>query len=158
MPTLSKPRLLLLPPWLVLVTAVQAATPGAPATAACDARDTLATLSAQANRGKSLQDAVQKAFDTSPDLCSSIKAVLTRLVNTQTSGGRKLEKDKPFNPNSAAAEYAAIHAQAEFRTELAVLLRRETDPLRRNLLEAALLHDYGKFEARDRLLRQSLPE
>ena len=159
MPTLPRPRLLLpLPLWLALVAAVQAATPPTAAPADCNARDTLVTLSAPSNRGKGLLDAVQKSFSASPTVCSSIKAMLGLLVNAKVSGGRKLEKDKPFNPNTAAAEYAAIHAQAEFSTELAALLRPETDPLRRQLLEAALLHDFGKFEARDRVLRQLLPE
>lgn len=158
MQTLNKARLLLFPAGLILAAAAQAATPPATPQGNCDTRDTLARLSDPANRGKSLQDAVMKAFDLSPGVCSSIKAVLTRLANTQVSGGRKLEKDKPFNPSTAAAEYAAVHAQSEFSTELAALLSRETDPLRRKLIEAALLHDYGKFEARDQVLRQLLPE
>lgn len=163
MPTLPGPRLPLLPllrllPGLALVTAVQAATPPGPASADCDARDTLLTLSAPANRSTGLLDAARKTFFASPAVCTSIKAVVARLVNAQVGGGRKLEKDKPFNVNTAAAEYAAIHAQAEFRAELAALLSNETDVLRRKLLEAALLHDYGKFEARDQVLRQLLQE
>ncbi len=144
---------------LALVVCSAGATTGAnsaaPENVACDVRATFAKLS-----GKALdwQDALKQAFIVPKGLCVSVMSVLDQLANDKVPSGRKLEKDKPFNPNTAAAEYAAIQAQTEFSTELAALLARETDPLRRKLVEAALLHDFGKFEARNLVLRQLLSE
>lgn len=142
--------------WLLVAAAASHA---APTTAAvpCDARDTLTKLAASGNAGTGLLAALTKAFNAPKDMCSSVQAVLLRLANNQASGGRKLEKDKPFNPSTAAAEYAAATAQADFAGELAALQAGESDPVRRRVIEAVLLHDLGKFEARDLVLNQLVP-
>jgi hypothetical protein len=94
------------------------------------------------------------AFSTSPGVCNSLKAVVTRLFNTSKAGGRKLEADRPLDLAAAEQQRQAALADPTFKAELSPLLAVEADPVRRQLLEAALLHDFGHFLARDLLLRQ----
>jgi len=143
--------------WLLVAAAAAHAAPPTAQAVPCDARDTLTKLAAGSSAGDGLIAALRKSFNTPKDMCSSVQAVLLRLANSQASGGRKLEKDKPFNPSTAAAEYAAATAQADFAGELAALQAGESDPVRRRVIEAVLLHDLGKFEARDLVLNQLVP-
>lgn len=84
--------------------------------------------------------------------CASVKAVLTRLAGKTVSGGRKLEDDRPLDVAAAEAEWKKARDDAEYQKALTVELDGETDPTRRTLLEAALLHDFGHYKARDLLL------
>ena len=111
----------------------------------CEAKSTVTTL--QSARFK-------HAFATSPEVCSSLNAVFSRLFSTSRPGGRKLEVDKPLNVAAAEQQRKVAQADPGFKAELAALLAGESDPLRQKFLEAALLHDLGHFLARDLLLQQ----
>lgn len=125
--------------------AAKVATASAPAAVSCDARTTLTRLQATN---------FDAAFSMSPGVCNSLKAVVARLFNTSRAGGRKLESDRPLDLAAAEQQRQAALADPNFKAELDPMLAAEADPLRRQLLEAALLHDFGHFLARDLVLRQ----
>jgi hypothetical protein len=85
--------------------------------------------------------------------CDSIRAVLSLIDQRQVTGGRKLEANRPFDPAAAESELS----QAQNDAELAPMLRRAaegTDHTARLVREAALLHEYGYYKARDMRVKQ----
>jgi len=128
-----------------VATAATAATAAPAARVSCDARTTLTSLQAAK---------FQAAFSLSPEACNSLKAVLSRLFNTSKAGGRKLESDRPLDVVAAEDQRQAALTDPNFKAELHPLLAIETDLLRRQVLEAALLHEFGHYLARDLVLRQ----
>ncbi len=86
--------------------------------------------------------------------CSSLKSVMKLAGGTTKKGGRKLEPDKPLDVKAAEQERATANGDAAFAKLLATELAGESDPARRLLREAALLHDEGHYKARDLLLAQ----
>ena len=132
---------------LVLLLAccgVVRADPGVPP-AKCEARSTIAGVQ---------KSTLLQAFWAGPDDCNSIRAVLGRLGSSTKAGGRKLEGDKPLNVAAAERERRVALADPAFKAQFDALLAAEADPLRRQLLEAALLDQNGHYLARDLLLRQ----
>jgi len=95
---------------------------------------------------KKLQPALMSAH------CGSVKTVLLLLVGQRKVGGRKLEGDKPLDVAAARQERQQAMADAEFREVLTHEQQGEADPQRRLLLEAAALHEFGHFKARDLVL------
>ena len=123
---------------------VASADPATPPTK-CEAKSTIAGVQ---------KSTLLQAFWAGPEDCNSIRAVLSRLGSTTKAGGRKLEGDKPQNVAAAEQERRRALADPAFKAQFDALLAAESDPLRRQLLEAALLDQYGHYLARDLLLRQ----
>lgn len=88
------------------------------------------------------------------DNCPAVGNVLALLSRDKVTAGRKLEGERPFDPAAAAAELAAARADAEISAVIAAELAGESHELRRLLLEAAVMADFGKTLARDQLLIQ----
>jgi hypothetical protein len=86
--------------------------------------------------------------------CGSLMSVLDRLTNTKKSGGRKLEEDRPFNPQAAQADLAKAQADPEVRQRLDKVRKQISDPNRRLLYEAAILDEEGYYSARDLRINQ----
>lgn len=112
----------------------------------CDPHATLANLQKNAS--------FSQVFLAGPDTCNSLLNVLKRLTVSPVSGGKKLEATKALDPVAAGRERAAAKAEADFAAELAALQAQETDPVRRLVLEAALLDENGKYAARDLVLSE----
>lgn len=88
------------------------------------------------------------------DNCPAVGNVLALLSRDKVTAGRKLEGERPFDPAAAAAELAAARADAEISAVIAAELAGENHELRRLLLEASVMADFGKTLARDQLLMQ----
>lgn len=86
--------------------------------------------------------------------CSAVVSVMKLAGSSPKSGGRKLEEDKKFDPKAAEQERAAALADPAFAAALTRELAGETDPVRRLVREAAMLHDAGHYKARDLLIVQ----
>lgn len=86
--------------------------------------------------------------------CSSMVSVMRLAGSSPRVGGRKLEGDKALDPVAAQQERQAAANDPAFATALATELAGETDPVRRLLREAAMLHDHGHYMARDLLIAQ----
>ena len=102
----------------------------------------------------SLMAALFAPLDFFSSRCSSVVQVMRLAGSSPKSGGRKLEEDKKFDPKAAAQERAAALADLAFAVALASELAGETDPVRRLVREAAMLHDGGHYKARDLLIVQ----
>jgi len=112
----------------------------------CDTRATVANLQKNAS--------FTQVFLADADTCNSLRNILKRLSGSSVSGGKKLEASKALDPVAAGRERAAAKAETEFAAELAALQAQETDPVRRLVLEAALLDENGKYAARDLVLSE----
>ena len=93
----------------------------------------------------------------SKSLCSAWNFVLQRLASAAATGGRKLEGERPLDLAVAARENEMALADPEFVADLDRLMQGETDDLRKKLLKAALLQDYGHFSACQALLLEIKP-
>jgi hypothetical protein len=94
----------------------------------------------------------QAAFSSTR--CSAALAVIKLVGSAPRTGGRKLEEGAGFNAEAAASQRNLAATDPAFAAALAQELQGETDPHRRLLREAALLHDHGHYAARDLLVRQ----
>jgi hypothetical protein len=125
-----------------------AATDTSSAAKACNTESALKGLVPQPG----LYEALKQAFNS--NACDSVIAVMKRLSQSKKVGGRKLQEPTALDPQAAQREWQAARADPEFAQRLAAALQPETDPLRRKLVEAALLHEYGHYRARDLQLQQ----
>ena len=89
--------------------------------------------------------------------CDSVRAVFRQLSNRRVLGGRKLEPDKPLDVAAAREQRATAAGDAAFVAALAQESEGETEPRRRKLIEAAMLHEHGYVRARDFALQELLP-
>lgn len=142
---------------LLFVHPVAAAAPpgqGGPA-AAPSARVRCATDSRRVEgmrASRSFIDALTASF--SSENCNSVLSVLALLVDGEVEGGRKLRTPGTLDPQAAASEREAAHADPAFARGLAAALEGETHPLRRQLIEAAQLDAFGSYAARDLVIQQ----
>ena len=119
---------------------------------ACDASVTVQAL-------REAQGVARLSVFTLPaahkNYCTSIGKVLSRMMAGRKAGGRKLEDDKPLELAAAERERQTALADPELRADLAALIGQEADPARRAVLEAAVFHDFGHYQARDLALRHA---
>jgi hypothetical protein len=119
----------------------------------CSVEQTKRELAGASSRlAPAVWDALGSVFSVSPDRCASIRTVMTLASGSRRTAGRGLVAMSALDLAAAREE----RAQAMAKPEFAQLLQRETaaesDPLRRALIEAALLHDAGHYAARDLIL------
>ena len=81
--------------------------------------------------------------------CASMVSVLSRLARRDTTGGRRLERDRPASAAQAQADLDAATRDPEVRGLLEQVARDTSDPNARLLYEAAILDDGGYYAARD---------
>jgi hypothetical protein len=114
----------------------------------CDVKQTLAVADVPPGWLQSLKNSFAS------DHCDAIFQVMGLLAHTNKPGGRKLEEDRPLDLRLAQQERLTAAQDPEFAADLTKELQGESDPLRQRLREAALLHEYGYYAARDLLLQQ----
>lgn len=136
--------------WCLCVTAMVCLWP--PSSMAQAARKTCALEANRAALGKVSNSVFSRPL--SSEHCGSMVSVLKLLSGSAVTGGRRLEQGQATSPAAAQAELAAARAEDEFKKTLARELEGESDPSRRLLIEAATLHEFGHFKARDLLLDQ----
>lgn len=102
-------------------------------------------------RGLTIQ---QIAKDPEQSECSALVSVFDLLANDPKPGGRKLEENRPFNPQAAQADLAKAQADPEVRQRLDKVRKQISDPNRRLLYEAAILDEEGYYSARDLRINQ----
>lgn len=88
--------------------------------------------------------------------CSSLITVVDKLKNRSQTGGRKLEKERPFNPAEARANLEAALRDPAVRGRIEGLSREVPDQATRLFYEATILDEEGYYGARDLRVRQLL--
>lgn len=86
--------------------------------------------------------------------CGSLASVLDRVVNTRKRGGRKLEDERPLDPNEAQANLAQAQSDPAVRRRLEQIRKDISDEPQRLLYEAATLDEEGYYSARDMRIRE----
>lgn len=86
--------------------------------------------------------------------CSSLISVLQKISGRTVTGGRKLEKDKPFDPQAAQANLAAAMRDANVAPRIKQVQGEVRDANLRLLYEAAILDEEGFYPARDLRVQQ----
>lgn len=107
-------------------------------------------------------NALYEAFIHAPShgaACGSLASVLNKLTNRGTTGGRRLEKDKPLDPTEAQANLDAALQDPEIRTRIEKVRSEIKDENVRLVYEAAIFDEEGYYNARELIiqwLRQKL--
>ncbi|QCY11764.1 MULTISPECIES: hypothetical protein [Pseudomonas] len=102
-------------------------------------------------------DRVVAAFSSDvskPVECGSLVSVLDSVANTHKVGGRKLEEDRPFNPQQAQANLAEAQKDPAVRKRLEQLRKDVPDATQRLIYEAATFDEEGYYGARDLRINQ----
>lgn len=86
--------------------------------------------------------------------CGSLAAVLHKLPNRSVDGGRRLEKDKPFDPVEAQANMDLALQDPEIRTRIENIRSEVEDENVRLVYEAAIYDDEGYYDARELIIQQ----
>lgn len=86
--------------------------------------------------------------------CSSLISVLQKISRRTVTGGRKLENDKPFDPQAAQANLAAAMRDANVAPRIKQVQGEVRDGNLRLLYEAAILDEEGFYPARDLRVQQ----
>ena len=97
-----------------------------------------------------------KSFLAANPPCGSGKIVLSRLVNREKTGGRKLEPDKPLDLKKAQANLDAALKDPGIK---ALIDKARAEIKDENVLlayEAAVFDDEGYYEARELKIQQLL--
>ena len=102
-----------------------------------------------------LFEALKRNFVSSE--CEGYLTVFAKLVNQQKKAGKQLKGSATLE-QQAAQERAAAQASPEYVNALTAALEGETSPLRRKIIEAAELENFGKYSASEVLINQILAE
>lgn len=87
--------------------------------------------------------------------CTDLGKVLSRLVNGNVVGGKRLEGDEPLDVAAAQAELdQALQQNAELKAQLEALRSAVADEQERMLYEATLFQSNNLYGARDLRLQQ----
>jgi len=132
---------------MLATSPANAASSGAPseASAPCDPAKTTFQLR---------KNSLSEPFKGTKGTCTGLAAVINWIPNNAKAGGRKLEGDRALNVSEAQKERSSAQADPEFQAALQQALDNESDTLRRLALEAAVLHDFGFYAARDLIIEQ----
>lgn len=93
-----------------------------------------------------------KTSESAP--CGSLETVLNQIVKRDRKGGRKLEKDRPFDVTAARADLEDARSDPEISSRIAQANKQGLDENTRMVYEAAILDDEGHYSARDLLVQQ----
>lgn len=97
---------------------------------------------------------LNEIFRGSESTCDSLASVFSRLSNKSKPGGRKLEESRPLDRNSAADQLNMAQRDSDYIDDLKQALSGEVDPLRRRIIEAAILDKFEYYLARDLVLQE----
>ena len=85
---------------------------------------------------------------------SSYASVIGKLMNRETTAGRRLEKARPFNPATAQANVDAALRNPDVRKRIDALRSEVPDETVRLLHEAAVFDEEGFYDARELRIHQ----
>lgn len=88
--------------------------------------------------------------------CGSAKAVLSRVISRDKTGGRKLEPDRPLDLAKAQANLDAAMRDPAVRARVDKARAEITDESVLLAFEASIFDDEGYYDARDLKLQQLL--
>ncbi|SCX61366.1 hypothetical protein [Nitrosospira sp. Nsp1] len=86
--------------------------------------------------------------------CGSLAAVLHKLPHRSVDGGRRLEKDKLFDPAEAQANMDLALQDPEIRSRIEHIRREIEDENVRLVYEAAIYDDEGYYDARELIIQR----
>ena len=90
-----------------------------------------------------------KSFNDTQPPCGSGKVVLSRVINREKTGGRKLEPDKPLDLKKAQANLDAALKDPAIKARLDKARAEIKDENVLLAYEAAVFDDEGYYEARE---------
>ncbi|MGZ9031032.1 MAG: hypothetical protein ACXW2G_06640 [Burkholderiaceae bacterium] len=96
------------------------------------------------------------SFMASKPPCGSGKAVLSRIVSRDKTGGRKLEPDKPLDTNKAQANVEAAMKDPAIKARIDKARAEISDQTVLLAYEAAIFDDEGYYDARELRVQQLL--
>lgn len=96
----------------------------------------------------------QETAKTGGPACGSFLSVIGKIMNRDPTGGRRLEKDKPFNPAAAQANVDKALRDPEVRKRIEALRRDVPDETVRLMFEAVVFDEEGFYDARELRIRQ----
>lgn len=97
-----------------------------------------------------------KSFLASNPPCGSGKAVLSRVVSRDKTGGRKLEPDKPLDMKKAQANLDAALSDPGIKARIDKARAEISDETTLLAFEAAIFDDEGYYDARELRVQQLL--
>ena len=97
-----------------------------------------------------------KSFNDTQPPCGSGKVVLSRVINREKTGGRKLEPDTPLDPKKAQANLDAALKDPGIKARLDKARAEIKDENVLLAYEAAVFDDEGYYEARELKIQQLL--
>ncbi len=97
-----------------------------------------------------------KSFNSTNPPCGSGKVVLSRIVNREKTGGRKLEPDKPLDVKKAQANLDAALKDPGIKARLDKARAEITDEDVLLAYEAAVFDEEGYYDARELKIQQLL--
>lgn len=81
--------------------------------------------------------------------CSSFSSVVAKVVHDNPTSGKRLEKEKPFDPKEAEANLNTALADPAIQARLNKLKQAVPDENGRLFLEAAIFDEEGYYPARE---------
>ena len=139
----------------VLVAAVLAAPGQAQAQAPCTGlAAVLSGVSKAELRPKLESPTVQETAKAGGTACASFRTVIGKVIGRDMTAGRRLEKDRPFNPAAAQANEEKALRDPEVRKRIAALRREVPDETVRLLYEAVVFDEEGYYDARELRIQQ----
>jgi hypothetical protein len=86
--------------------------------------------------------------------CGSFLTVIGKLISRDVTAGRRLEKDRPFNPAAAQADVDAALRNPDVRKRIDALRREVPDETVRLMYEAVVFDEEGYYDARELRIQQ----
>lgn len=86
--------------------------------------------------------------------CSSLLSVLDKIKRRDKLAGRRLEKDKPFDPGAAQADMDTALQDPEIKTRIETMHSQIKDQNVRLVYEAAILDEEGYYDARELIIQR----
>ena len=105
-------------------------------------------------RLKALYDAFIRGAPSRGASCRSLADVLNKVSYHSATGGRRLEKDKPFDPAEAQANMDLALQDPEIRSQIENIRREIEEENVRLVYEAAIYDDEGYYDARELIIQR----
>ena len=86
--------------------------------------------------------------------CASFRTVMGKVAGRETTAGRRLEKDRPFNPGAAQANVDKALRDPGVRKRIEALRTEVPDDTVRLLHEAVVFDEEGYYDARELRIQQ----
>ena len=137
-----------------LTSVLVVATLSVPSQAQAQCRGLAALSGISKDQLRSSMTSLQEAAKAGGPACGSFLSVVMKLMNRDVTAGRRLEKDRPFNPAAAQANLEKALRDPEVRKRIDALRREVPDETVRLLHEAVVFDDEGYYDARELRIQQ----